>query len=271
MGGVFSRRDFANRRLQRKRDNVFKKTGVATMGLVVFFVLIAVLLRIDALQFNQISIEGERHVSEAEIQRVVEQELNRSLAFVLPRSNVLLFSSKSTKQQLLDQFPRIAELEVRRDMFARTVSVELTERSLWMVLCNHEENDCVSVSRDGIAYAQSPTFSGNLVTKVIDERNIEVELGKEILTKDIRDIVLLYTEEESVVAEIGKPQFILSGSNEMKILSLEGWYVIADFTSDPNEAYANMVAVLREEIGEDRLNLEYIDTRFGNRIFYKTK
>lgn len=271
MNTAFSRRDFANRRVQRRRDNILKKIGVAGIGIVVFLVLITVLLRIEAVQFSEVIVEGERHISEQEVGETINQQLAKRLAFVLPRSNVLLFSSKDTEEQLRAHFPRIAEVKVRREIFARTLRIELVERDLWMVFCSKEESDCVSVSRDGIAYAQSPTFSGNLVTKIINEEGHDINLGSEILTKELRDIILLYTEEGTAIAEIGRPQFVLRGKNEIRIYSAEGWYVIADLTSDSEQAYHNMVVTLREEIGENRENLAYIDTRFGSRVFYRNK
>lgn len=271
---VLSRHEIARRRLKRKRDDALQRIGVACIGIVVFLILFVVLARVETFQLHKVTVQGEERISESELTETVTSYFDERFARVIPRSNILFFSTQAIETDINERFPRIATLSVGRDIFARAVHIELTERKLWMVLCFSDAAEmerCVAVSRDGVAYAPSPIFTGNVVTKIIDEKRQDVTFGSEVLSNDEREVIALYTDEHTVPQEIKHPRFILKADGVIEIHTSEGWYVIADTESNAGKALAHLELVLREHIGEDRTNLAYIDTRFGDRVFYREK
>jgi len=57
---------------------------------------------------------------------------------------------------------------------------------------------------------------------------------------------------------------------DAKIMTTEGWQIFINSETDLSQGLSNLPALLQEEIG-DRSNLEYIDLRYGDKMFYKLK
>jgi hypothetical protein len=58
----------------------------------------------------------------------------------------------------------------------------------------------------------------------------------------------------------------------MNVITDEGWYAVFDPDIDLGEQLKSLSSVLAEKFNPDeRKNLLYIDARFGDRVFYKTK
>jgi hypothetical protein len=55
---------------------------------------------------------------------------------------------------------------------------------------------------------------------------------------------------------------------EIKVMTSEGWYVLFDLTRDIKSQLSILKAALAEKI-PDRKNLQYVDLRIENRIYYK--
>jgi len=49
----------------------------------------------------------------------------------------------------------------------------------------------------------------------------------------------------------------------------EGWYALLDEETNFKTAFENMKLVLENQIKDKRAELEYIDLRFSNKVFFK--
>ena len=56
---------------------------------------------------------------------------------------------------------------------------------------------------------------------------------------------------------------------EIRVVGPEGYRVYFDRESDLQNAFRVLKTVLAEEIKDRRARLDYIDLRFGNKVFYK--
>ena len=71
-------------------------------------------------------------------------------------------------------------------------------------------------------------------------------------------------------ANVNIGKVILKKENIYELYTLDGWRVLANNQNNPNDLFINLTAVL-DEIKDKRQNLDYIDLRFGNKVFYKFK
>ncbi|MEK9186142.1 MAG: hypothetical protein AAB885_01005, partial [Patescibacteria group bacterium] len=65
-------------------------------------------------------------------------------------------------------------------------------------------------------------------------------------------------------------KMVLKKENIYELYTLEGWRVLTNNQNNPNDLFINLAAILNE-VGSRRQNLDYIDLRFGNKVFYKFK
>ncbi len=56
---------------------------------------------------------------------------------------------------------------------------------------------------------------------------------------------------------------------DLRVNTNEGWHVLFDRSRDLKNQLEALKLVLEEKIKEERKNLEYIDLRIENRVYYK--
>ncbi len=59
--------------------------------------------------------------------------------------------------------------------------------------------------------------------------------------------------------------------NFFQLLTKEGWRILIDDKNEPQITYENLSLALKEKIKDKRKNLDYIDLRFGNKVYFKYK
>jgi hypothetical protein len=69
--------------------------------------------------------------------------------------------------------------------------------------------------------------------------------------------------------EIKTPQFI---SGDLRVKTIEGWMIFFDMNITLQKELNMLKVVLDEKVGgENRSNLEYVDLRTDNKVYYKLK
>ena len=58
-------------------------------------------------------------------------------------------------------------------------------------------------------------------------------------------------------------------ADDMKVITSEGWYILFNLQKEAEEQLSALKGVLEEKIKDQRENLEYVDLRIENRVYYK--
>jgi hypothetical protein len=66
-------------------------------------------------------------------------------------------------------------------------------------------------------------------------------------------------------------KIILKDAGIREVYLKEGWYILLNDKNEPDQTFSNLELVLDQEIKEKRPKLDYIDLRFGKKVFYKLK
>ncbi len=142
---------------------------------------------------------------------------------------------------------------------------------LYAVLCRNE--NCFSLDKNGIAYADTSRMSGNLILTLEDKTERNLKLGDKFL--DAETLAKLYFIKSSVAQNLG----IGLTSAEIQETNLTDF----DFMTDQNwilrvtlreNVYKTMETLKRtlEQIGQSNIPLlEYVDLRIPNKVYYKFK
>lgn len=132
----------------------------------------------------------------------------------------------------------------------------------WLYWCaggpDAEDRSCYYVNRDGILMDEAPRLRGNLFPKIYDERAPASSFIEERLLAFIRRFY-----------DLG--QFVVKSDETLEI----GWpgtmHIITTLRDDPKKVAENLALILEKEIGDRRDEVDYIDLRFGNRVYYKLR
>ena len=140
------------------------------------------------------------------------------------------------------------------------------------IVCKDETAECFYIDKQGIAFEQAPQTSGSLVLLIKDYSEREYHLGKEIFEQRIVNFISQVRYGLSSEAGLAILDFnVLSfPPKDLKVMTNEGWYILFDLERDIKSQLLGLKAALEEKISEEeRKNLEYVDLRIENRIYYK--
>lgn len=241
---------------------------------------------------NDVSVVGANSISPKIVRLFVESELNDGKYPLISRRNIFLYPKDRIERGVVSRFPRVLSAEVSREsLLAQTVIVAITERqplALWcatdyecflmdstgFIFAPLEVEPKASISSDakpltGFAQAATstpdpgPIFKGGIASG-------SSPISQTFLPEHFSGILELFTKlREAGYAPVGaevleSPDFAVSFS--------EGFVLRASFGADASALVRNLQLALGAEPLRGKVDkIEYIDLRFGNRIYYKNR
>lgn len=263
------RYQLARRRRFRERKKILSRFLVYLLAaILMIFALIAIFF-IPFFRISNIGIEGLAKIPEEEVREKVDENLAQKKFFILPGDNFWLQNSENLVTLIKSNFPSVRTVEIDRD-FPRGLTIKIEEYLPWGVLCHGVVEKCFWIDADGVAFEEAPEFSGLIVPKIVDKRSDEPRLAKKLLSPELMRLVSYFNERAANDDLLQSVQFIIDEKDEtLRVRTRAGWDIILLESLDPEEAYKNLRLTLEGEIKNKVNDLEYIDLRFGNKIFYK--
>ena len=136
--------------------------------------------------------------------------------------------------------------------------------------------ECYYLDKDGIVYGKSPIFEGGLILSINDFRPLNVELGRQVLEKDVLGLILGIDKQVPAIFKntpqaqgLGVSVIEIFALEELNLITNEGWQIIFNTHLSATSQLGVLRSVLTEDIKENRSSLQYIDLRIENRAYYK--
>ncbi|MBU2109896.1 FtsQ-type POTRA domain-containing protein [Patescibacteria group bacterium] len=251
-----------------------KKRRLIIRLLLMFFVIVIVIVIVtwsfylDYFRIKKITVEGNSFLESEKIISNVSSSLAGKYFYILPKSNILIIPKKEIINNLLNNFLRIKSIDVSRDL-ADAIVVAIKERKPAALLC--EERRCLFLDDSGYAFEESAFFSGDIYVKFIDQRDEKTfSLNKQILLeteyKNLINFTDLLAREKIKILHI-----LLKNEGLYEFHTTEEWHMLLSERGDYKIAFDNLKIALENQIKEKRPDLEYIDIRLRNKVFYKFK
>ncbi len=228
------------------------------------------------LSITSIKISGLEKLSEAPIQTTIEECLGGKYFKWINKNNLILINTKEVEKKILDKFKRIESVQINR-VFPDTLEVSIKERKLLLLVCS--ANICYTLNEAGNSYpadnfTKDELAKENLIT-LNDLSGIAIVPGEKPLEPDFQTFILelapiIYDETGLSLKNIYTTPNRMSGDLDVET---DGNFKIYFNESVGLKKSALMLrAVLNNEIGSDhQKDLEYIDLRLDNKVFYKFK
>jgi len=250
----------------KKRKSIFRNK--IFLFLVLAFIIVDALFYtlffLETFQVKKIIITGENKTSREELKSNIENNLEHELLFLETKS-IFLVNTNNIKDNLLSNFPQIAEVKIKRRYpdALNIVVVERKEVAAWGL-----EEIYFSVDGEGVIFEEcSPEIES---IKIVDKKNTPpLKIGEKVIEKDYFGKILEVEEKltSELKIEIGE---MIVFSKEFRAKTSAGWEIYFSPKEDLNWQLTKLSSVLEKEIPpERRKDLEYIDLRFGNFAPYK--
>lgn len=277
-------RRFTSERIRKAHHRrVALRVGLWIALAVSLFLLILALFSSKQVAIMSVSFAGNEVVSDEELFAVVAPHLKGLYAHLLSRRNTLIFPKDDIEADILSSFVRIESVSIDREGLSE-ILVAVVERDPAGLWCDAPSTNasCYFIDETALAFAPAPRMSG--WSFIVYERALPLKpLGKRLEPHD--DFVELDHLIDSVATLGFNTRRVVWREDALELVTMfstrageEGVRLRVPLTGPYEQAFSNLASIVQsqknEKIGTDEepfvfSNLEYIDLRFENRIFYK--
>jgi cell division septal protein FtsQ len=227
------------------------------------------------LSVNQIKIAGLDELSEKNILDVANSEIGGKYLKIVDKNNLLLINSSSVEKNLKKRFVKIESVKITKK-FPNTLIVNIKERESSMVLCPDDE--CYLIDWQGIAYSKIdyslPEVSENRLAVLRDLSNKTVNVGEFIFTSNYLEYISKIGEKIKSAVDIEMEMGYETPSRvsaDIRGTTKGGWRIFFNSNIDIQKKIDMLRSVLDEKNGDKKNDLEYVDLRSENKVYYKLK
>jgi len=225
---------------------------------------------------SKINVSGTQDLSTEDVSRAIKNELNGKYFNLVEKSNYFLVKKERLEQVLVENFKKIEKVKIDKK-FPDQINIFIEERKEVLVLCNNDQ--CFIVDEKGIAYSDIDLNNSAEISEYLlilkNENGREIKLGDFVFEADYAQYLLdiKYKLESDlgikVEKEILTPQLI---SGDLRVKTLEGWMIYFDKNIPIGKELKMLDLILKDKLKEiKREDIEYIDLRTDNKIYYKLK
>lgn len=256
----------------KKRTPFIKKASFwRNIGIFVITAIICYILFFSPVfKINSVIISGNREVSSTKLEAYLKKQVENTKLIVRTK-NLLVIGTNNIENSVLREFPQIDTVKVSRK-FPHSLVVQVSERSPAFIF-SKPPGESFFLDDNGVVFKKI-TESPEIKIPEIENKNFtgNINLGE----KPINDKLLMQIKairdgiEGNLKIEI-KKIFIVS-DERIDIQTWEKWYVYFSL-KDPIEGQIfNLEQILAKQITpEQKLKLEYVDLRFGSKVYYKVQ
>ncbi len=227
------------------------------------------LMRLDFWKIKEINIAGTERASATNIKKIVERQITGAYFGIFPRNNFLIYPKKAIEKEILDSLPVVHSTKANADL-NNNIIIDVRERLAFALWCRGAE-DCFLMDESGMIFASATDNNGKLLKYygIVDGEPIGKKFGEE------------FFPELSVF--IGKMRGLGLQAVAVKVIDKtlakidfeDGSYLMfLPFEKNKEALFTNIelfVNNLRTKNGGSIPAFEYIDARYGNKIFFKIK
>lgn len=273
--------------IRRKRHKALRNKVLFFSFLFIFLLTLASFaLHIKKINIKNIEIVGNKVVENKDIIKIAENELNGNYLWIFPKSNFLIYPKNNIKNKLTTNLTRLNNISISTKD-SETLLIETNEyegKYLWCGINPVAEmditNKCYFMDSSGYIFDEAPYFSGEIYFKIFGnsfnaQLNNNNPIGSSFLKENFNNLISFKNSLEMM--GIQSYSFVLdeNGDGNMFISkNLTGAKIIFKINSDYPKIIGNLESIINTEplasTIKNKLNtLNYIDLRFGNKVYYK--
>lgn len=237
-------------------------------------------------QISDIAVFGNEVIASEDVKTETRKIISGKYFYLIPRTNIFFYPKNSIQIGLLEKFPQAREVSISLDK--KTLLVSVSEREPVALWCGADrflpapQKACYYLDENAFIFDEAPVFSGDAYFEFYKKGDMEKDtaIGKTFLEKTAFENILelhelIETYRQSV------PNVVLSEDGSGEFGTSAGCVIRFNVDQEFEALASNMDAVFHSYKWNDSLGvkqnenvcerLEYVDFRFGNKIYYREK
>jgi hypothetical protein len=238
----------------KRRRRIFRFLVIAaSLG------LIATCLYASVFHIQGVVINGAQHTPISAVEADVRSMITGYRYLIIPHNNIFIYQKNKIQAYILQTYPSVETVDIRIDRH-RTMQINIKDRKPLGVWCTDE---CYLYDTAGVIFKKSFIYTGALFVSWKREGNAVVQLLDSVSCEGLctdpvfMDFLKRYRIEKAFMSE-----------NQLVLTSADGYQIKTGFVASSTMRHISDVLESKPELLK---NIEYIDVRFDNKIFYKEK
>ncbi len=262
---------------RKRRILLLKISSVILFFLIVIGGVIGV-THLGVLAITSVAVSGNASIDTDALKKVVDDNIAGNYFHLFSRSNKIIYPKQEIEADLLASFPRIQNVQVNIE--GHSLALAITERSPAYTWCagmptDVPHNQCYFMDSEGYIFAEAPEFSGNVFFAfygmVSNDNPITASYLNNSEFKKV-DQLISFLDSKSLHPYAFRAED--TGSYELYLA--RGGKIIFKQGQDAAILQSNLELILTHtdilapaKTKSASSSLEYIDLRFGNKLYYK--
>ncbi len=273
--GSFVKKNQRPKASQRKKIN-FLKIIYWFLILIFFISCVFVFFFSGFLKITKIEFSGTQKTDSQRLREELNDFLSGRYLGLIPKNNWLLIRENTLNQVLSEKFKLVEKISVQR-IFPDQLRIRVTEVEPWVFLEN--VGGRFILDSRGQAYPEdffaASGFQPETLPVLKEEEANSVALFNQPSGLDYLKFIFELKKDLEIFLDIKvRNQMITSRlvSGDVFFETEEGWKIFFNQQVAEEKSVEMLKTVLENKIKEEeRKNLEYIDLRIDNKVFYKLK
>ncbi len=271
---------------RKRRRNIRNKSILVFVLLIAIFISLGFVARSSSTSVSAVNISGNNLIETSELEKIVNGILAERYFWLYPKNNIFILPRQDIKKTILTEFKRAEDVSVNINN-ERVLSIVVNERGAKYTWCGYllpvvvesSTDKCYFLDEYGYIFDEAPYFSGATYVKFYGGLdNNTPPIGQRISPAYFEKLVYFY----NIINQIGldSSSIVLDEKGEVNVyLSAfstppEAPKIILKIDSDIQKLSENLQAAIsaesfKKDLKGDYNNLNYIDLRFGNKVYYK--
>jgi cell division septal protein FtsQ len=226
-----------------------------------------------AVRIQDISVRGTVAQDSVAIQTYVRGMLRSDARSFIAPDTILTYPKETIRAGMIRTFPRLKSVQIgRARMFSTELVIDVNEREPFGVWCDRGVptiGGCFAFDESGLIFAEASQTTQPVLPYIfmggVDRENAIGTVYIPLRMQEIRDLLQRLRE-----ARFAPRAFSVLDEKDFLINLENGFTIKATFGMPIDTVVHNLelVAVSPTLRGKEQ-DLEYIDLRFGNRVYYK--
>lgn len=271
----------APKKLRARREDERKRTQLLTFAILLLVVGIGIYgLWRPEVRIQNIHVQSIE--DEASVASLVQQELSGTYYHFIPKDSFFFYPAKTVRQAILDAYPRISAIQVRRDGFTG-VEIQTENREVAFLWCGEPEHIGASET-----FARENCYEADTYGYIFKPADIDIATTTSYL------LVRGFIDTASTTPETAPLRALVVGSNHLpavlnfiqSVQSLGTPIVSVTIRNDEVDLYAPSNTRITYVLGSEEQaqkdaraafptinlmdgSLEYVDLRFPGKVYLK--
>jgi len=270
-----ARIDLPESRLRaRKRRRRLRIGGVVVGAVLVVFGALVALSYAPFLRITTVAIVGASTVASTSVQTLAQSELKGRYLFVFAKDNIFLYPQRTIAQHLQAQYPQFKSVDVHAQDF-HTIEVVVAERQTaaqWCASLGSAPSACYYMDESGVVFA--PAFVSTSTPYVSYSGGTAGTLPWQYLKPgqftSLAALVGALTQYEPTDPV---RQVVVDQSGDVRAYFKDDFllmFALSDASGDTFERF-RLALTAQPFAGHTLGDFEYLDLRFGDKLYYKLK